>query len=331
MNSSKKIALRVIILAGILGISSLVYERYFYQDFLEKEGLLLYRLNRSLNADYLFFSASSDYTFDPVNDTDTTRVSILTMNFCNKSIKSIADGAHHVGVFKELTKHIPENSIEGIIVAMNLRSFSPGWLTDENENALQKFSAVYKPLPPLISRLNVALNNYDQYTKHELKKKQTSYFDSWKLPYPEPKNSITNWCAVEKYGDWKNPKRQLADHYIKNYAFVINDRHQRIQEFDEVVQLAKSKKLNLIFHILPENTDEADSLIGKDLIALMDSNRDFLMNRYHKPKQKVWVIDNLKSVRHKDFTDRDFPTEHYNQYGRAIIAQSIAKQLNELK
>ena len=71
----------------------------------------------------MFFSASSDYTFDPINDADTTRVSILAMNYCDKSIKSIAEGAHHAGVFKELIKHIPKHQIEGIIVAMNIRSF----------------------------------------------------------------------------------------------------------------------------------------------------------------------------------------------------------------
>ena len=42
-------------------------------------------------------------------------------------------------------------------------------------------------------------------------------------------------------------------------------------------------------------------------------------------------MDNLEKVDHMDFTDRDFPTEHYNQNGRTIIAKSIAEQLNAIK
>ncbi|MDB9725966.1 hypothetical protein OAA90_06255 [Salibacteraceae bacterium] len=331
MEIAKKIALRLLLIAIIISATALIYKRYFHYNFLKKEGILLSRLNHSINADYLFFSASSDYTFDPINDADTTRVSILAMNYCDKSIKSIAEGAHHAGVFKELIKHIPKHQIEGIIVAMNIRSFSPEWLTDINENALQQFAALYKPNPPLMARLNVALKNYPIKTKRELEKKRFEYFSNWKLPYDFPKNNIENWCALEKYGDWRNPKRQLADHYIKSYAFVIDEEHLRLRDFDKIVELAKLKELNLIFHILPEDVQEAQTLIGTELTDLMSANRDFLINRYHFPKKNVWVLDNLEKVDHMDFTDRDFPTEHYNQNGRTIIAKSIAEQLNAIK
>ncbi len=331
MNAFKKISIRVLYLSLFVLALSLIYKRYFFEDFLKKEGILLYRLQRSINADYLFFSASSDYTFDPINDKDTTRVSILAMNYCNKSIKSIADGAHHAGVFKELIKHIPENSMEGIIVALNMRSFSPEWLTDENENALQKYAAIYRPLPPLIARMNVAFKNYPIKSKIELNQELDNYFSNWKIPLPPPKNTIENWCAVEKYGDWKNEKRQLADHYIKSYGFIIHEDHPRVKNFDEIVKIASKKKLKLIFHILPENVQEAQSLIGSDLLNLMKRNRDYLLNRYHKPDQQVWVIDNLSKVAHENFTDKDFPTEHYNEKGRTIIAKSIAEKINQIK
>ena len=55
------------------------------------------------------------------------------------------------------------------------------------------------------------------------------------------------------------------------------------------------------------------------------------MERYHQPQNNVWVIDNLEKVSHADFTDRDFPTEHYNQNGRTIIAKAIAQQLKVIQ
>ncbi len=331
MEILKKIWFRVLLLMFIILTTASVYKRYFFTDFLKKEGHLLYMLNRSVNADYLFFSASSDYSFDHINDKDTGRVSLLTMNYCDKSIKSISEGAHHAGVFKELIKHIPENTIEGIIVAMNLRSFSPEWLTDPNENVLQQFAAIYKPNPPLFARLKVALKDYPIETNKELKKRQKQYFTEWAIPYEFPKNNIENWCAIEKYGNWKNAKRQLADHYIKSYGFVIEKNHIRINDFDEIVELANTKNLRLIFHILPEDMEEAQILIGDSLTNLITINRNFMIKRYHQPQNNVWVIDNLEKVSHADFTDRDFPTEHYNQNGRTIIAKAIAHQLKVIQ
>jgi hypothetical protein len=253
------------------------------------------------------------------------------MDYVDHSVKTLSDGAHHAGVFKQLVKHIPENSLTGIIVAMNIRSFSPEWLTDPNENALQKYAFIYTPNQPLVMRFLTSLNNYPIKTLRELKHEQEHYFETWQLPYSDPKNCISNWCDVEKYGDWKHPVRQLADHYIKSYAFVIDQHHQRIEDFDDIVQIAQDKKLNLIFHILPEDIQEADSLIGKDLTRLIKGNRNFLLNRYHDPENKVWVVDNLEKVKHQHFTDRDFPTEHYDQTGRRIIAKEISKTLNQIQ
>ena len=71
----------------------------------------------------------------------------------------------------------------------------------------------------------------------------------------------------------------MADHYIKSYAFVIDEEHLRLRDFDKIVELAKLKELNLIFHILPEDVQEAQTLIGTELTDLMSANRDFLINR----------------------------------------------------
>ncbi len=331
MEIVKKIGLRILLLAVIAIATSAIYKRYFYQSFLEKEGFLLYRLNRSVNADYLFFSASSDYTFDSINDIDTSRVSVLTMNYCTKSVKSIAGGAHHAGVFKQLIKHIPKNTIEGIIVSFNIRSFSPKWLTGINENLLQKYTALYKPNPVLISRLTGSLKFYPIRTQKELEQERNAYFSSWPLPYLFPKNTVKNWYSNERRFSTNDSIANISLEYLKSFAFVINDNHSRTKDFDEIVELAKSKNLKLILHVLPENMDEARRLIGDSLTALIQANRDFAIARYHNPTANVWVIDNLEKVRHVDFTDRDFPTEHYNQNGRTIIAKSIAKQLNAIK
>jgi hypothetical protein len=121
----------------------------------------------------------------------------------------------------------------------------------------------------------------------------------------------------------------LADHYIKSYAFQIDaDKNPRIADFDKIVKVAKKKDLNLVFNLLAENTEYADSLVGKNLLWLMKSNRDLLVERYSK--QGVIVVDNLEIVPGWDYTDQHWTTEHYGQYGRQLIAKNVADSLKKL-
>jgi hypothetical protein len=115
--------------------------------------------------------------------------------------------------------------------------------------------------------------------------------------------------------------------YIKTFAFQIDTlTNPRIQDFDDIVSMAREKKLNLIFNLMAENTECADSLVGKDLIFLMKQNRDLLMKRYNK--NGVIVVDNLELVRSEYFTDQTWTTEHYRTPGRKEIAFNLANHLS---
>ena len=154
----------------------------------------------------------------------------------------------------------------------------------------------------------------------------------WKketLPYPYPKNSVENWCEIEKWGDLNNPKRNLADHYIKNYAFVLDENNPRIIDFDEIVTICKSKNIKLAFNILGENIEHAEYLVDTDLTDLMIKNKIWLIDRYSK--QNVIMVDNFDEIADSCFYERDFPTEHYSFNGREIIATNIAKEITKFE
>ena len=77
-------------------------------------------------------------------------------------------------------------------------------------------------------------------------------------------------------------------------------------------------------NLLPENIDKAKELCGNDLIYLMKQNVSYLEKRYG---DKICFVDNLDMLRDSCFIDREWPTEHYNFYGRDQIAIRIAKVL----
>jgi hypothetical protein len=118
----------------------------------------------------------------------------------------------------------------------------------------------------------------------------------------------------------------LACHYIKNFAFKIDPKtNQRIKDFDEIVEIAKKRHIKIVFNLLAENMEEANKLVGKELIYLMENNRKFLINRYHRNGNLV--VDNLYAIQDNHFVDRNWPTEHYTRAGKLIIAKNIQKVL----
>ena len=121
----------------------------------------------------------------------------------------------------------------------------------------------------------------------------------------------------------------MSTRYIKTYGFQINtETNPRIKDFDEIVAVAKQKKLNIVFNLLAENVAYADSLVGKDLVFLMQQNKQLLIDRY--TQKGALVVDNFEVVLGKDFIDQRWTTEHYKERGRRAIAKNVAEALKRI-
>ncbi|MGB0403909.1 MAG: hypothetical protein ACPGEG_07415 [Salibacteraceae bacterium] len=330
MEIIKNIAIRLILFIAILIGANWIYTKYFLNDFLDVHGSLLLTQIKNSDADYLYYSASSEFSYDAENDTNKSRITKLIDQQTPFSIKPVTSSAHHAGIFAPVIQQLNSESVKGIVVVLNYRSFSPEWIESFNENSLQQSKVLYEDRPHLLNRLLVSLNAYKPLSDQERTANFKRMFIEWKLPYPAPKNTIDSWCMVEKYGDWRNPKRQLADHFIKNYAFVLNENTPRISDFDKISEIAKDKNLQLLFVIIPENMELANELLGSDLTDLMNTNRTYLNARYDHPEQNQHVLDIMDLLNDDNFTDREFPTEHYNYEGRLKVATTISKKLKEL-
>ena len=146
-------------------------------------------------------------------------------------------------------------------------------------------------------------------------------------------NTIRRWCETPKFldsnGIQDNPKRQLADQYIKAYAFQIDELNPMVKDFDALVQVANTKNLAVVFNLIAENIEDAEYYIGTSLSWIMQQNRDYLVNRYHK--ENVVVVDNLEVLKSQQFLDRLLiPQEHYDAAGRKTIARNVAHAIKSL-
>jgi hypothetical protein len=119
--------------------------------------------------------------------------------------------------------------------------------------------------------------------------------------------------------------RNMADAYVKEFAFLLDDNNVRVQDLKEIVEICNKLSVNLIFHILPPNIHHAEGLFGNQLKQYLDYNYLFLKKRF--AEWGVTVVDNYNLPEANEkisrFTDQWYPTEHYDATIRKAIAKSL--------
>ncbi|MBN1951725.1 MAG: hypothetical protein JW801_11015 [Bacteroidales bacterium] len=235
-----------------------------------------------------------------------------------------------------MLENIPkENQVKTIVVTLNLRSFNAQWIYSNLETSLQKSIVLLKPYPPLFNRILLSFKAYDNKSEPEreqqIKKKWKK--DKFHLPFNFQHRNVMEWDEFM----WKNGIKnsdgskneqlsELACHYIKTYGFQLDtSSNPRIKDFNEIIELAHRRGWNLVFNLLAENTERAKELVGDDLIYLINTNAEILINYFHK--KGIKVVNNLNSVDNEQFIDQNWTTEHYAEQGRKTIAENVAESL----
>src|SRR5690606_6054411 len=208
------------------------------------------------------------------------------------------------------------------------------WIHSTLENSLQESLVFAQPYPNIVNRFLLSLQAFEHKSD---KQREQDMLAEWretelKFPYAFEHKSVKAWDYamamgghLKADGSWDEPKNELACHYIKAYAFNLNENNVRVRDFDEIHAWCEENNVNLFLNLLSENMAYADSLVGKDLVFLMKQNRDFLVDRYQKGNCKV--IDNLNLVAGHEFIDQNWTTEHYKYKGRMSVAKNVADTL----
>ena len=328
---------RIVLMFVLFWLFNTIYSKFFWENDLRKYDahVLLDLRDRQDTADIFYLGESSNFSIHP-NDTQRLSISQLIDLQLNERVATLNKGAYHVGIYKDLIKQINSASVHTLIVTLNMRTFNQATIHAPIETALQKQARLFKCYPPLVNRILLTLNAYDDASLDERDK---AMWHDWtydtlissEVDFPQP--TIKKWCEQPKFIDSNGvedmSKRTLADHYIKAYAFKIDEENVRLRQLDELVQLCHSRSYRVVLNLLAENIEYADSLCGPSLSWQMRANRNFLVNRYRGGN--VLVVDNLEAVSGEHYTDQHWTTEHYDQIGRQIIADNVVRALAKSK
>ena len=335
----KKLIYKFAILSLLLILMNWIYGKFlFKQDLLKHsdEVQLSWKMAED-SCEIVYTGESSNHSFS-WSDNDRRKISDFVFDyFPDMTTGDMTKDASHAEVYYYLLENIPETTpVKTVIVTMNLRSFGYDWIESDLETAIQKQLVLLKDNPPLFNRFKLAFKAYDIKTEKERSDARAYHRRNEKIsfPYPFAYDNIDDWDyakareGISLNGQWNQPLTELACHYIKGYAFIIDDDNPRIKDFDRIVELAKERGWNVIFNLMAENIDRANELVGNDLLYLMRKNRDYLINRYGT-QENVTVVDNIGDVRNGLFIDKNWTTEHYQEMGRRTIAENVAQALRE--
>jgi len=320
-------------LALLAGLNLLYHYTLFQKDLAIHAPMALSIRPIQHASDVLYLGESSNATYA---ETDSTRQSISELTnafFPALKIGAIDTGAVHAEVYKYWLYWLDRDpKPKAIVVTMNLRSFDAAWMHSKLEVPLQQSIRIMRPGPALWNRFLMSL---EADTNNTEKKHEEAMLRDWRTvrlsnAYPFRYHTVHDWDSAMAWRQYpplnENPEKiGLACHYIKAYAFEIKEGHPRLRDFDEIVDWCGRQGIPLVFNLMAENIQYADSLVGKDLVFLMKTNRDFLVKRY--TGMGVKVADNLELVEGKDFIDQGWTTEHYNARGRMRIARNLAQTL----
>lgn len=337
MKIIQKIALRAVALIGLLILFNYIYSAFLFEDDIQKHSSII-NLVRDLpgDTDILYIGESSNFTYSEQDKDKRSISAFISDHYPTLIVSDLTKEAAHAGIYKTLLKEIPKSSsIKTIVVTLNLRSFSAGWIYSNLETSLQKSMVLLQDNPPLYNRILLSFKGYDVKSEkernHQMKAKWKC--DHLIFPTPFPHENVREWDdwmaetgMKDSHGIYDSIQTDLACHFIKTYAFQIDTlSHPRISDFDEIIALAKKRRWNLVFNLLAENTEKAEELVGEELVFLMNQNRTLLMDYFSN--KGVTVVDNLNSVKDEFFIDRTWTTEHYAEEGRRRIAKNVAQSL----
>lgn len=331
-----------------------------------------------LYGDVVYLGESSNTSFNPWTDTFGYSVSeFLQMYLPQNRVRGVSHDGYHVGLFSQMLGLMPEHWADSgrktVVITVNMRSFGPSAMFNGNEASNQQEAIFYSHRMALLNRVYVSLHHYDSRDSREMERAKTQWFRTRDLRLDNSTNGrhygITHgdgglksdgevWYYHNTVKWWlRDLQRQyapvsgdadltrvmpMAEAYLKEFAFLLDEENPRVQALDAIVEKCKREQVNVVFVLLMPNFDHAHRLFGAELTQLMDYNMDFLRKRfagwekeYKQGDFKVGYVDVQRAYGDcaggQHYTDQWYPTEHVDAHIRQFIAKKTAEKILEFQ
>jgi len=276
------------------------------------------------NANLVYFGDCSDAYRSEGMELQPGIGDLMDENFGDLNVANLSANGFHPGTYLKLIKmieHQQNDNIKTLVVTMNLRAFSTKIIHDFTYDPIinRQLQLVEPRVPALVNRAWITYHrnpaNYRARMENLIEEgwKKDSLPEGYEYPtlfdwYHSYDSDPENWTIENDY----------AQTYLYDFGFLINDRNERVQDFDEIVKLCERNNWKLYFHIVPIDFKSATNNVGAKLTRLISLNKKYLVNRYKN------VIDNSGLLESEDFIG-DYAGSHYTLGAREQMAEKIGK------
>ena len=327
-----------------------IYQKEFYASDVQKYSRVKNRIDSAFkNGEIIYLGESSNTSYNPWTDTLKQSISdFLQLYIPSQKVEAVTHESYHPGLFRQMLNLQPNNRLpwefmamnhdHTIVLGVNIRTCGPTAVFSGNEASNQQEALFYSKRPSLLTRLFLSLKYYDHRDALEMERLK---FQWWRLVdisgdgnvgdtfhISNKYKTVKTWIddlASDQRPELPVQVKNMADAYVKEFAFLLDDNNVRVQDLKEIVEICNKLSVKLIFHILPPNKQHAEGLFGNQLKQYLDYNYSFLKKRF--AEWGVTVVDNYNLPEANEkvsrFTDQWYPTEHYDAAIRKAIAKSL--------
>lgn len=332
MEMVKKIALRLAVFVAFFFLCDEVYFRFFYQKDVVRYSRVKNRIDSAFAmGDIVYLGESSNTSFNPWTDTFSYSISdFLQAYIPDKKVMDVTHEGFHPGLFLQMLNLLTqENKPEILVMTVNMRTMGPAARFSGNESSNSQEALFYSKRPALLTRAFLSLHYYDNRSSLEMERLKFQYWRTRPVQNFHIKNEYNYNTALEWLGhvaasDRDAKWKQIADAYIKEFAWILTPDNPRVQDLIKMAKICREHKIRLIFHILPENREYAEYMFGKNLLNIMDANVNLLNGILSK---YAVVVNNYNVSKGVQYTDQFYPTEHINAELRKLIAYNISRRI----
>lgn len=292
-----------------LSIFKVLSVKYKYPELFK----LLFKFSYFKKYNVLFVGDSVAERISNLDKDKRTLAGMLNNNFSGKDkMLSISHSAYNLRMYDSLLQcfKILKYRPKAVIVPINIRSFSPQWCMEPD----WKFE---KELDIINSFLSDNIQGFDY---------KFEFLDT------NVKFALTTFTQRKQFKDVIDikGKDEASDLFRKklifiyHYTYQLNQQHELLKYFTNIINLARTLNIKLFFYVTPINYQAGLDLVGESFLKIVRSNLNIIRDIFLSEAHSGVHFENYLELLPKDnFFNEDSPTEHLNQIGRKILANTI--------
>lgn len=216
-----------------------------------------------------------------------------------------------------------------VILPINMRMFSPQW----DLNPLWQYEEETEILKQYIENPGAVRTTVN---KTSPSRASFESYDAAPVSYPlSALNRIGQFSGIihSNSGTQEEKQVRLRHLFIFHYTHPLQADHPKVAFLEDALSVLSEMSAKSLVYVTPINYQAGEKYVGGDFVKILDSNVSIvakLAQSYRFGEPRVFV-DCSKLLSSEYFFHEDCSTEHLNQGGRALLAQTIAARLVEFE